>query len=154
MPWLQPYPDRLLDELAPPEEQPDAVVAARETIALAFLAVVQLLPPRQRAVLILRDVLEWSAADTAACLEMSVPAANSALQRARATLEERARGQRDVGRARRGADAGGVRPAGPLHRRPRAARHGGLDRDAARGHPRDDAAAPDGVRRPRPRSGA
>ena len=92
VPWLQPYPDRLLDELAPPEEQPDAVVAARETIALAFLAVVQLLPPRQRAVLILRDVLEWSAADTAACLEMSVPAANSALQRARATLQERAPG--------------------------------------------------------------
>ncbi len=90
--WLQPYPDRLLDELAPPEEQPDAVLAARETIALAFLAVVQLLPPRQRAVLILRDVLEWSAADTAACLEMSVPAANSALQRARATLQERAPG--------------------------------------------------------------
>jgi RNA polymerase sigma-70 factor (ECF subfamily) len=87
IPWLQPYPDRLLDELADPAEGPDAVVVARETIELAYLAVVQLLPPRQRAVLLLRDVLEWPAADTAAALEISVAAANSALQRARATLE-------------------------------------------------------------------
>jgi RNA polymerase sigma-70 factor (TIGR02960 family) len=88
VPWLQPYPDRLLDEIAPPEDEPDAVVVARETIALAYVAVIQLLPPRQRAVLILRDVLEWSAKETADMLEISVPAANSALQRARATLEE------------------------------------------------------------------
>jgi RNA polymerase sigma-70 factor (ECF subfamily) len=88
VPWLQPYPDRLLDEIAPPEDEPDAVVVARETIALAYVAVIQLLPPRQRAVLILRDVLEWSAQETADLLEISVPAANSALQRARATLEE------------------------------------------------------------------
>jgi RNA polymerase sigma-70 factor (TIGR02960 family) len=89
IPWLQPYPDHLLDEVAPTEEQPDAKVVAKETIELSYLAVIQLLPPRQRAVLILRDVLEWSASETAAALEMSVPAANSALQRARATLEER-----------------------------------------------------------------
>ncbi|HTN25354.1 MAG TPA: RNA polymerase subunit sigma-70 [Solirubrobacteraceae bacterium] len=90
VPWLQPYPDRLLDEaeVAPSEEQPDAVVVARETIELAYLAVIQLLPPRQRAVLVLRDVLEWSASETASALEMSVAAANSALQRARATLAE------------------------------------------------------------------
>jgi RNA polymerase sigma-70 factor (TIGR02960 family) len=87
VPWLQPYPDRLLDEIAPSDEEPDAVVVARETIALAYVAVIQLLPPRQRAVLILRDVLEWSASETAAALEISVAAANSALQRARATLE-------------------------------------------------------------------
>jgi RNA polymerase sigma-70 factor (TIGR02960 family) len=86
VPWLQPYPDRLLDEVAPREEEPDAVVFARETIELAFIAVIQALPPRQRAVLILRDVLEWSAAETAELLEISVAAANSALQRARATL--------------------------------------------------------------------
>jgi RNA polymerase sigma-70 factor (ECF subfamily) len=86
VPWLQPYPDRLLDEVAPREEEPDAVVFARETIELAFIAVIQALPPRQRAALILRDVLEWSAAETAELLEMSVAAANSALQRARATL--------------------------------------------------------------------
>jgi RNA polymerase sigma-70 factor (TIGR02960 family) len=88
VPWLQPYPDRLLDEIAPSEEEPDAVVVARETIQLAYVAVIQLLPPRQRAVLILRDVLEWSAKETADMLEISVAAANSALQRARATLED------------------------------------------------------------------
>jgi RNA polymerase sigma-70 factor (ECF subfamily) len=86
VPWLQPYPDRLLDEVAPSDAEPDAVVVARETIELTFMAVIQLLPPQQRAVLILRDVLEWSAAETAALLDTSVPAANSALQRARATL--------------------------------------------------------------------
>ena len=61
VPWLQPYPDRLLDEVAPSEEQPDAVLVSRETIELAFLALIQLLPARQRAVVILRDVLGWSA---------------------------------------------------------------------------------------------
>jgi RNA polymerase sigma-70 factor (TIGR02960 family) len=89
VPWLQPYPDRLLDELAPSDTQPDAVVVARETIELTYLAVIQLLPPRQRAVLILRDVLGWSAAGTASALDTSVAAANSALQRARATLRAR-----------------------------------------------------------------
>jgi RNA polymerase sigma-70 factor (ECF subfamily) len=88
LPWLQPYPDRLLDEVAPSEDEPDAVVVARETIELAYLAVIQLLPARQRAVLILRDVLGWSASETADALEISVAAANSALQRARATLRE------------------------------------------------------------------
>jgi RNA polymerase sigma-70 factor (TIGR02960 family) len=89
IPWIQPYPDRLLDEVAPREEEPDAVVVARETIELAYLAVIQLLPPRQRAVLIVRDVLGWSAAETAELLDISVASANSALQRARATLDER-----------------------------------------------------------------
>jgi RNA polymerase sigma-70 factor (ECF subfamily) len=88
VPWLQPYPDRLLDEVAPSSEEPDAVVVARETIELTFVAVIQLLPPRQRAVLVLRDVLGWSANETAERLELSVPAANSALQRARATLRQ------------------------------------------------------------------
>jgi RNA polymerase sigma-70 factor (TIGR02960 family) len=97
--WLQPYPDRLLDEVAPPEEEPGAVLIARETIELTYLAVLQLLPSRQRAVLILRDVLEWSAGETAEALEMSVAAANSALQRARATLEERREPAADLGDA-------------------------------------------------------
>jgi RNA polymerase sigma-70 factor (TIGR02960 family) len=88
LPWLQPYPDRLLDEVAPSDAEPDAVVVARETIELTFLAVIQLLPPRQRAVLILRDVLDWSANETAALLDTTVASANSALQRARATLRE------------------------------------------------------------------
>ena len=86
VPWLQPYPDRLLDEIAPRDTEPDAFAVARETIELAFLAAVQLLPPRQRAVLILRDVIEWSAKETATLLDMSVAAVNSALQRARATM--------------------------------------------------------------------
>jgi len=88
MAWLQPYPDRLLDEIAPSDEQPDAVVVERETIELAFLAALQVLPPRQRAALIARDVLGWPANETATLLETSVAAANSALQRARATLQE------------------------------------------------------------------
>ena len=86
VPWLQPYPDLLLDEIAPTSEQPDAVVVARETIELTFIAVIQLLPARQRAVVILRDVLDWSAAETAALLDISVASANSALQRGRETL--------------------------------------------------------------------
>jgi RNA polymerase sigma-70 factor (TIGR02960 family) len=88
IPWLQPYPDRLLDELAATDGEPDAVVVAKETIELTFLAAIQLLPARQRAALLLRDVLGWSAAETAELLETSVAAANSALQRARATLQE------------------------------------------------------------------
>jgi RNA polymerase sigma-70 factor (TIGR02960 family) len=84
--WLQPYPDRLLDEVAPGDE-PDAVVVTRETIELAFLAALQLLPGRQRAVLLARDVLGWSAADVAELLDASVASVNSALQRARATLQ-------------------------------------------------------------------
>jgi RNA polymerase sigma-70 factor (ECF subfamily) len=84
--WLQPYPDRLLDEVAPPDQEPDALAVRRETIELAYLAAIQLLPPRQRAVLILRDVLDFSAAETAAQLDMSVAAVNSALQRARSTM--------------------------------------------------------------------
>jgi RNA polymerase sigma-70 factor (ECF subfamily) len=86
LPWLQPYPDRLLDEVAPAGDEPAAAVVDRETIELTFLAVIQLLPPRQRAVLILRDVLDWPAAETAELLETGVAAVNSALQRARATL--------------------------------------------------------------------
>jgi RNA polymerase sigma-70 factor, ECF subfamily len=88
LPWLQPYPDHLLDEVAPREDEPDAVVVARETIELAYIVLIQLLPPRQRAVLILRDVLGWPAKDAAELLETSVASVNSALQRARAALRE------------------------------------------------------------------
>src|SRR5918995_1053508 len=90
IPWLQPYPDRLLDEVAPRDDEPDAVLVARETIELGFLALIQILPARQRAVLIMRDVLEFSAQETADALETSVASVNSALQRARATLGDRA----------------------------------------------------------------
>jgi RNA polymerase sigma-70 factor (TIGR02960 family) len=88
LPWLQPYPDSLLEEVVPSDQQPDAVVVERETIELVFLAALQVLPPRQRAALIARDVLGWPARDTASLLETSVPATNSALQRARATMQE------------------------------------------------------------------
>jgi RNA polymerase sigma-70 factor, ECF subfamily len=64
LPWLQPYPDRLLQGAAPGDMEPDAVVVERETIELAFLAAIQHLPPRQRVTLILRDVLGWSARET------------------------------------------------------------------------------------------
>jgi RNA polymerase sigma-70 factor (ECF subfamily) len=89
VPWLQPYPDRLLDQIEATEEGPAEAVVGRETIELAFLAALQVLPPRQRAVLIARDVLGWPATDTAALLDTSVPAANSALQRAREAMADR-----------------------------------------------------------------
>jgi len=88
VPWLQLYPDRLLDEVAPASDEPDAVVVERETIELAFLAAMQVLPPNQRAAFLVRDVLGWPARDTASLLDTSVAAANSALQRARATMKE------------------------------------------------------------------
>jgi RNA polymerase sigma-70 factor (ECF subfamily) len=87
--WLRPYPDRLLEAVAPSEDEPDRAIVSKETIELAFLVAIQHLPPTQRAVLIVRDVLGWSAKETAALLETSVPAVNSALQRARATMRTR-----------------------------------------------------------------
>ncbi|MET7751310.1 RNA polymerase subunit sigma-70 [Micromonospora sp. NPDC005367] len=87
--WLQPYPDRLLDELpAGDADDPETVAVARETIELAYLVAVQHLAPRPRAVLILRDVLGWPAKDVAELLGDSVNSVNSALQRARAGLRE------------------------------------------------------------------
>jgi RNA polymerase sigma-70 factor, ECF subfamily len=88
MAWVQPYPDSLLDEVAADQPGPEAVALSRETISLAFLATLQLLPPRQRAVLILRDVVSWPAAEIAELLDTSVPAVNSALQRGRKTLRD------------------------------------------------------------------
>jgi RNA polymerase sigma-70 factor (ECF subfamily) len=84
--WLQPFPDQLWEPAAPVSAQPDTEAVAKETIELAFLAAIQHLPARQRAVLILRDVLGWPAKDTADLLAGSVASVNSALQRARATL--------------------------------------------------------------------
>lgn len=83
---LQPYPDRFLDELAASDPALDDQLALREGVALAFIAALQLLPPKQRAVLVLRDVLAWSASDTAALLDDTTTAVNSALQRARSRL--------------------------------------------------------------------
>ncbi len=89
VPWLQPYPDTLLDEVGPAstDEGPEEIAIHRETISLAFLAALQVLPPRQRAALIARDVLGWPAIETADALGISVAAVNSALQRARVTMQ-------------------------------------------------------------------
>ncbi|UQU67985.1 RNA polymerase subunit sigma-70 [Couchioplanes caeruleus] len=87
--WLQPYPDRLLDEVpAGDADGPEAAAVARETIELAYLVAVQHLAPRPRAVLILRDVLGWPAKEVAELLGDSVNSVNSALQRARSGMRE------------------------------------------------------------------
>jgi RNA polymerase sigma-70 factor (ECF subfamily) len=87
--WLGPYPDSALERIADHAPGPDARYEMREAVQLAFIAAIQLLPPRQRAALLLTDVLGWSAVESARLLDASVAAVNSALQRARATLEER-----------------------------------------------------------------
>lgn len=82
--WLEPYPDTLLPATASPEE----TLRLHESIRLAFVRAIQVLPPRQRAALILHDVLDFAVSDVAKMLETTVPAINSALQRARASLEQ------------------------------------------------------------------
>jgi len=91
--WLEPLPDSLVDER--PDVNPEARYEAHESVTLAFLATLQNLPGRQRAVLILRDVLGWNAKQVAEALEMTVVAVNSALQRARSKLKQ---SSADVGR--------------------------------------------------------
>lgn len=85
VPWLEPIPTRYLSDAS---QDPAAAYSLKESVRLAFLAAVQTLPARQRAVLILRDVLSWSAAETADVLESSVASVNSALHRARTQMRE------------------------------------------------------------------
>ena len=84
--WLQPFPDALLEDLADGAPGPEARYESREAISLAFVTALQLLPPRQRAVLILRDVLGFRASEVAGILESTEESVTSALKRARAAL--------------------------------------------------------------------
>jgi RNA polymerase sigma-70 factor (ECF subfamily) len=97
--WLQPYPDALLRDMPDTSPGPEARYEARESISLAFVAALQHLPPRQRATLVLRDVLGYRAAETAGLLRCSIDSVNSSLRRARAGLASHG-------------------PAGGLHRAP------------------------------------
>jgi RNA polymerase sigma-70 factor (TIGR02960 family) len=85
--WFEPYPDVLLESVPDPAQHPAARYEAREAIGLAFVAALQRLPPRQRAVLVLRDVLAFRAAEVAAMLDVTEVSVNRSLQRARQTLE-------------------------------------------------------------------
>jgi RNA polymerase sigma-70 factor (ECF subfamily) len=88
-PWVEPYPDAEIESVPDPAARPDVVYELRESVRLAFIAAIQQLPPRQRAILLLADVLGWSAIEVAAVLDASVASVNSALQRARAKLATR-----------------------------------------------------------------
>jgi RNA polymerase sigma-70 factor (TIGR02960 family) len=89
VPWLEPYPDELLDRVPAAEPGPAARYESAEAISLAFITALQVLPPRQRSVLVLRDVLGFRAAETADILQTTLESVTSALKRARATLARR-----------------------------------------------------------------
>jgi RNA polymerase sigma-70 factor (ECF subfamily) len=95
VPWLQPCPDDLLDRAVARDPDPASALASRETVEIAFVAALQHLPDRQRAVLVLRDVVGWPVERCAEALDATVASVNSALQRARSTLRDRLGAPRD-----------------------------------------------------------
>ena len=132
--WIEPIPD---GRVLPDDGDPGEVAVARESIRLAFIAALQHLPPRQRAVLILREVLRWKAEEVAELLDTTVASVNSALQRARATLADADLTLADVDDPD---DDEQQALARPLRRRLRALRHGRADGAAPRGRDAVDAA--------------
>jgi RNA polymerase sigma-70 factor (ECF subfamily) len=106
-PWLEPYPDVLLDHLVDQRPGPEARYETTEAISLAFITALQLLPPRQRAALVLRDVLGYHAAEVAQMLGTTQEAVNSALKRARATVDNHLADSSSTG-----SGTGSRRPAG------------------------------------------
>jgi DNA-directed RNA polymerase specialized sigma24 family protein len=113
--WLQPFPDHLLEP-----ERPDEEAVARETIESVFLTAIQQLTPQQRAVFVFREVLGWSAASTAAAMDMSVASVNSTLQRAKPRLRKNLPEDRSHGgpRARRPRSGWFSTPTTPLRKAP------------------------------------
>jgi len=111
-PWLEPYPDVLLDHLVDQHPGPEARYETTEAISLAFITALQLLPPRQRAALVLRDVLGYHAAEVAQMLGTTPEAVNSALKRARATVDNHLADSGSTGRSGTGrSGTGSRRPA-------------------------------------------
>ena len=115
-PWLEPYPDVLLDHLVDQRPGPEARYETTEAISLAFITALQLLPPRQRAALVLRDVLDYHAAEVAQMLGTTQEAVNSALKRARATVDNHLADSSSTGSSggstgSTGSGAGNRRPA-------------------------------------------
>jgi len=106
-PWLEPYPDVLLDHLVDQRPGPEARYETTEAISLAFITALQLLPPRQRAALVLRDVLGYHAAEVAQMLGTTQEAVSSALKRARATVDNHLADSSNTGSS----GTGGRRPA-------------------------------------------
>src|ERR1700678_1270883 len=107
-PWLEPYPDVLLDHLVDQRPGPEARYETTEAISLAFITALQLLPPRQRAALVLRDVLGYHAAEVAEMLDATQESVQSALKRARATVDNYLADSSSIGSS----SNGGRRPAG------------------------------------------
>ncbi|MEY9928486.1 RNA polymerase sigma factor (sigma-70 family) [Catenulispora sp. GP43] len=110
-PWLEPYPDVLLDHLADEHPGPEARYESSEAISLAFITALQLLPPRQRAVLVLRDVLGYHAAEVARMLDTTQESVQSALKRARATVDSHL-AESSGGSGGRGGSGGGSGSSG------------------------------------------